>query len=242
MNYCGMSLVDRIMELNPKYRSEDIIEYITLNQERLIRYFQRYAPKHAASNNLTIARTLLGVDGFIMPNDKYEQYRESAAMFIDYVMSAEGSIMEQFAYDARLDDIIWLRDYKLYNLDRIEQKFKHEYPSRQVRDVYSVLIMKYNVKNKFPNIMGDDICLASRSPILSYTKDGRLSMVFVDITTRSTATYEDIKSHMKLARNMADTRVNILKALKEYNRAGKLHYAQYAIGEGHIRISYNVDK
>ena len=243
MNDCGMLLVERIKELNPECRSEDIIEYITSNHERLIKYFQRYVPKRSASNSLTFARALLGVDGYIVtPNDKYEQYRESAAMFIAYVMCTKGSIMEQFAYGAHINDVIWLRGCKLYSLDRIEKKFENGYPNRQIRDVYSVLVTKYNVKNKFSNVMGDNVCLASRSPILSYTKDGQLAMVFVDITVRSTATYNEIKDHVQLAKDMADTRVSASKVLREYCKNNKIHYAQYAIGEGHVRISYDVDR
>lgn len=243
MNDYGMQLVKRVTELSPEYGSEDIIKYITSNQERLVRYFQKYVPKHTASNNITIARALLGVNGYtIMPNDKYKQYRESAAMFVDYVMHAEGNVMEQFAYGAHLNDVIWLRGCKLFTLDRLEKKFEKGYPNRQVRDIYNVLITKCAIKNKYPNIIGDNICLASRAPVLSYTADGQLSMVCVDITVRSTATYEEIMSHIQLARDMADTRVNTTKSLKEYCTSGKLHYAQYVIGQGHVRISYDVDK
>ena len=41
---------------------------------------------------------------------------------------------------------------------------------------------------------------------------------------------------------MAIARINGVKSLRAVNKDGKLHYAQYAIGQGHIRISYNVDK
>lgn len=150
--------------------------------------------------------------------------------------------MIQFAYGANLNDVIWLRESKLYNLDSIEKKFKKGYPIRQVRDVYSVLTTKYGVQNKFPYITGNNICISSRAPILTYDKACSLTMVFVDITTRSTATYEEIENNVDIAKGMANARISGVKSLRAVNKDGKLHYAQYAIGQGHIRISYNVDK
>lgn len=243
MNDGRRLLVEMVTKLNPELRSEDIIKYITSNQERLIRYFQRYVPKHTVSNNITIAKALLGVEGFtVTPNEKYERYGKDVAAFITYVMCAEGSVMEQFAYGANLNDVIWLRESKLYNLDSIEKKFKKGYPIRQVRDVYSVLTTKYGVQNKFPYITGNNICISSRAPILTYDKAGSLTMVFVDITTRSTATYEEIENNVDIAKGMANARISGVKSLRAVNKDGKLHYAQYAIGQGHIRISYDVDK
>lgn len=49
MNDGRRLLVERVIKLNPELRSEDIIKYITSNQERLIKYFQRYVPKHTVS-------------------------------------------------------------------------------------------------------------------------------------------------------------------------------------------------
>ena len=243
MNDCGMLLVERVRELNPELESDVIVKYITLNQERLIEYVSVHMSVLDMSIRAAITKDILGLEKCT----KWYSYdvapfRDNLAILITYAISASGDVMEDFAYDSAPSVIKWLYEYKIYNLSKLEKVFEKGFPSRQVRDIYDLLITKYNVENKFPHIIGDNICISSRSPILTYNKAGRLVMVFVDITTHSTATYEEIKNDMHIAKGMADARAKTVKAVRDAEKAGKLHYAQYAIGEGHIRISYDVDK
>lgn len=240
---CGMLLVEKVRELNPELESDVIVKYITLNQERLIKYVLVHMSVLDASVRVAITKDILGLEKCtIWHSYDTVPFRDNLAMLLTYAISASGDVMEDFAYDSAPSVIKWLYEYKIYNLSKLEKMFEKGFPSRQVRDIYDLLITKYNVDNKFPHIIGDDICISSRSPILVYNKAGRLAMVFVDITTRSTATYEEIKNDMHIAKGMADARAKTVKAVKDAEKAGKLHYAQYAIGEGHIRISYNIDK
>lgn len=212
--YGGLAVF--VKRRNEDLNSNDIIKYIAEHQSELQKWCIRQLRKKYDDNELVyiyITCRILAVD----INTVKEKIRVLNYMlnydydnYVTLVKSAMIYLSTIIYYSLSSDEYM---NYKLYNRDYKKIKtliesntfniidFIDRYNTAKDRDFIWEIYKEYGLEECIA-VAGDDVYLSVHKPVFTWIKKGEFSRINVTVVTASTASIEDKKSHIAIARTM----------------------------------------